>query len=279
MDTSSRSDFVTVNSVRLHYLDWGGSGEVLLLLTGFGDDALIFDGFAQEFTDRFHVIGLTRRGFGQSDKPPTGYDTATRVEDLHHFLDAMKLKRANIVGHSLAGDELTLFASKYPERVKKLVYLDAAYYRKQVAELTLGDPTTPAFLRRLFLELQDASDAAQIMVTDMPPPEDWERYKAIMKALITFEADYSGVKAPALAFYAIPEHHPYVPPETADEDRKKMDDWWTKNAIPYIKASIEQFRRETQHGQVVELKDARHYLFLGPTQAVVVEQMREFLSK
>jgi len=108
-----KSGFVTANGIKLHYLDWGGSGDALLLLTGFGNDAHIFDSFAPKFTDRFHVIGLTRRGFGESDKPKTGYDTASRVEDIRLFLDAMKIEKASIVGHSMAGDELTLFASLY----------------------------------------------------------------------------------------------------------------------------------------------------------------------
>jgi non-heme chloroperoxidase len=117
--------FITVNGVRLHYLDWGGSGGTLLFLTGMGNTAHIYDALAPKFTDRFRVLGLTRRGFGESEKPETGYDTATLVEDILQFLDGMKIQRVSFVGHSLAGDELTMFATKYPQRVEKLVYLDA----------------------------------------------------------------------------------------------------------------------------------------------------------
>ena len=63
MDRSPHeSGFVTVaGGIRLHYLDWGGSGPVLLFLTAIGCNAHIFDGFAPRFTDRFHVLALTRR--------------------------------------------------------------------------------------------------------------------------------------------------------------------------------------------------------------------------
>jgi len=55
--------FVTVApGVKLEVLDWGGSGEVMLLLTGLGDNAHVFDYFAFQFTGHFHVIGITRRG-------------------------------------------------------------------------------------------------------------------------------------------------------------------------------------------------------------------------
>ncbi len=272
-----KSEFVTANGIKMHYLDWGGTGDVLLLLTGFRDNAHVFDDFAPKFTDRFRVIALTRRGFGESDKPQTGYDTATRVEDIRQFLDRMKIKKANIVGHSMAGDEMTLFASLYPKRVKKLVYLDAAYDRRRNAELVLTDPSTPPIFNRLVLEVQDSPDAAQIIVSDMPPPNVWEQYKAIIKAMSTFHPDYTKVKAPALAFYATPEHHLYLSPQIDDEARKKADDWWIKNAVPYTRANIEQFRRDALRGQIFEMKDANHYLFLGKTQDEVIRRTRKFL--
>jgi pimeloyl-ACP methyl ester carboxylesterase len=274
--TSSKSDFVNIDGVRLHYLDWGGTGEVLLMISGFGDDASIFEGFAEKFTDHFHVIGLTRRGFGESDKPPTGYDNDTRVEDIRRFLDTIKIEKVTIIGHSMAGDEMTHFAALYPARINKLVYLDAAQDRRRTADITLSDPACPPFLRRLLLEVIGSPDAAKITLSDMPPLDEWKRYKAIMKAMITFPTDYSPIKASALAFYAMPEHHPYIAPRAAEEIQESMNEWPVKNGIPYIQACIEKFLRETQHSQVVVMKDADHYLFLGDTQDVV-SRIREFL--
>src|SRR5439155_9643719 len=122
-----KSAFVTANSIKMNYLDWGGTGDVIILLAGLGNDAHVFDEIAPPLTDKFHVIGLTRRGFGETERPAAGYDTATRVEDIRAFMDAQKITRAHLVGHSLAGDEMTLFAATYPQRVIKMVYLDAAY--------------------------------------------------------------------------------------------------------------------------------------------------------
>jgi hypothetical protein len=109
-----KSGFVTVNGVKLHYLDWGGKGETLLFLHGLGDSAHIFDDIAPKFTDHFRVLALTRRGHGLSDKPQTGYETSTLVEDIRQFLDALKIKRVSLVGHSMADKEMTLFAGLYP---------------------------------------------------------------------------------------------------------------------------------------------------------------------
>ena len=117
------SQFTTVNGVRLHYLDWGGKGETLLFLTSLGGTAGDFQPLAVSFTDHFHVLGLTRRGQGQSAKPDTGYDTSQLVEDIKTFLDQRKIRRATLVGYSMAGNELTEFAALYPRRVVRLVYL------------------------------------------------------------------------------------------------------------------------------------------------------------
>jgi len=61
-----KSAFLTVNNVKLHYLDWGGAGETLLFLHGMGDTAHIYDDLAPKFTNQFRVLALTRRGYGQS---------------------------------------------------------------------------------------------------------------------------------------------------------------------------------------------------------------------
>ena len=118
---------MVTNGVRLHYVDWGGNGEPVLLLPGLFGTAEIYSDFAPRLTDRFRVLALTLRGHGQSDEPKTGYEPDSLVEDIRAFLDSMRIGRAHLVGHSLSGAELTAFAGRYPERVLKLVYLDAAY--------------------------------------------------------------------------------------------------------------------------------------------------------
>ncbi len=92
-----------------------------------GCSAYIFKSFAPRFTDNFHVIALDRRGHGDSDHPETGYDTDTLTEDLRQFLDTLKIDQVILAGHSMARIELSRFAALYPERVLKLVFLDAAY--------------------------------------------------------------------------------------------------------------------------------------------------------
>jgi non-heme chloroperoxidase len=69
----------------------------MLFLTGMGVTPHTFDNLAPQFTPRFRVLGFTRRGLGKSDKPATGYDTATLTDDVRGFLDALPLERVTLV--------------------------------------------------------------------------------------------------------------------------------------------------------------------------------------
>ena len=123
-----KAGFVTVQrGVRLHYLDFGGSGPPLLLLPGIGNTAHAYDDFAPGLTDRYHVYAMTRRGFGESSHPARGYDMERLVLDIRAVMDSLKLTRVDLVGHSFAGQEMTKFVRAYPGRVRRMVYLDGAF--------------------------------------------------------------------------------------------------------------------------------------------------------
>lgn len=120
--------FVTVDGgVRLEVLDWGGSGRPLLLLAGLGNSAHVFDALAVKLNKSFHVYGLTRRGFGASGKPTSGYSADRLADDVLEVVDSLKLNKPLLAGHSIAGEELSSIGSRHADRVSGLVYLDAAY--------------------------------------------------------------------------------------------------------------------------------------------------------
>lgn len=128
-DPSSHTvQFVAVDqNVKLEVLDWGGSGRPLVLLAGEGGSAHVFDEFAPKLTTDYHVYGITRRGYGASSAPASGYTADQLGDDVLKVIDALKLVRPVLVGHSIAGEELSSVGSRYPERVSGLIYLDAAY--------------------------------------------------------------------------------------------------------------------------------------------------------
>lgn len=132
VDTTPHKEIlVTVASgVQLQVLNWFGADKsrTMLLITGLGDNAHVYDQFAFQFTDYFHVIGITRRGFLPSIQPapgPTpgaGYDFDTRAHDDIAVLDFLGISKAVFVGPSVGGSDLSTIALKYGGRVEKLVY-------------------------------------------------------------------------------------------------------------------------------------------------------------
>jgi non-heme chloroperoxidase len=119
---------VTVDKkVKLEVLDWGGSGRPLVLLAGLGDTAHVFDDFAPKLTSEYHVYGITRRGFGASSIPASGYSADRLGDDVLAVLDTLKIDRPVLVGHSIAGGELSSVGTRYPGRIAGLIYLEAAY--------------------------------------------------------------------------------------------------------------------------------------------------------
>jgi pimeloyl-ACP methyl ester carboxylesterase len=130
LDESNHSvQFITVDkNVKLEVLDWGGSGRALILLAGLSDDAHTFDKFAPKLVAAgYHVYGISRRGSGESSIPLSGYSADRLGDDVLAVIKALKLKRPVLVGHSIAGEEMSSIGSRYPKKVAGLVYLDAAY--------------------------------------------------------------------------------------------------------------------------------------------------------
>ncbi len=128
------------DGVLVEYRDWGGDGPAIVLLTGLGNTAAVFDDLAPRIVAGGHrVIGLTRRGFPPSTVTDDGYDVATRVADDVAAMAALGIDRAVLVGHSIAGDELTGIARARPDVVAGLVYLDAALDRSDPNTLALDE--------------------------------------------------------------------------------------------------------------------------------------------
>ena len=292
------SGFVTLDGMKLHYLDWGGPGPALLLLHGLGDTAHIFDDLAPAFSDRFRVVALTRRGHGRSDKPDAGYDTGTLVEDVRKLLDAVKVDKVILVGHSIAGDELTAFAVKYPRRVCKLVYLDAACKRSAVRDAltnvprslqpTAADVASYGAFRAWLTKRSFWSDAwdanlREMMVLDerggivrQAMPEAVGRL--MMQGTMQFDPEYEKVAAPALNFAAIgwsPAAERFVrslPPA----ERRQAEEFRDGIFVPSQRAEIDRFRKGMASGRVIELPDTDHHCFIQRKDRVVRE-MRAFL--
>lgn len=306
-DTSAHTvQFVTVApDVKLEVLDWGGAGRPLILLAGLGFDAHVYDAFAPKLVSAgYHVYGITRRGFGASSKPKPdceNYSADRLGDDVLAVMDALKIEHPVLVGHSIAGEELSSIGTRHPERVAGLIYLDAGYpYAYYDAKSVQGDPivdtaalkkelnglavpATPvqyraqvahlleATLPRMEHDLQEFQKQLQAMPDNAPaPPMDAQRQ--IGTAIQMSVNIYGGVKCPVLAIFADPHNMPDDGKDPAAHAKRVADDKVRTSA------QADAFQAGNPQARVVRLANADHFVFRS-NEAEVLEEMHTFIAQ
>jgi pimeloyl-ACP methyl ester carboxylesterase len=294
--------FVAVDKdVRLEVLDWGGSGRPLVFLAGGGNTAHVFDEFAPRLTTNNHVYGITRRGFGAS-----GFSSSEKVvdrlrDDVLAVIDQLKLDKPVLVGHSIAGVELSSVATSYPDRVAGLVYLEAGYpyafdngkgpRMKEFQDLRGPQfPSPPYSDLASFRALQKWD--AQLYGFQIPEAEIRQIWDSApddrpMKArvfpgsqmfmtILMGNNVYSDIRVPSLVIFAIP----HVPESWISKSR---DPKVREEARIYFKAvdvladkQAKAFEAGVSTARVIRLRGA-HYIFLSDKPRVQSE-MRAFLG-
>ncbi len=304
-----REGFVDSGGIKLHYIDWGGSGRPLVLLAGLGGTAHLFRSLAPKLADRFRVVGLTRRGHGRSDRPDGGYDLETLVVDIQRFLDACEIERAILVGHSFAGLEMPLFAIRHPERVEAIVYLDGLNVNLQPAPDPAEDPvwtileTTPSDADLVSLEAYlayrkrsrpdlasiwcEAIEADQLedMTIDGAHDPAAARARSLKIGPKLYDGlgqhrdpDYGAVSAPMMAIVLAGKSHPLMPPDASDELRRAANAYWVDKFFPWIQRRTKMFRDAVPGATLIDLDTSNHTIFIAK-EAETVQAIFEFLER
>ena len=304
-DTAPHSTrFVDVEpNVRLETLDWGGTGRPVVLLAGAGNSAHIFDAFAPKLTADYHVYGITRRGFGNSTMTTSGFLSDSLADDVLAVIDSLGIRRPVLIGHSIAGQELSSIGSRHPEKVAGLVYLDAgapfAFYDS--AETHIGLTTRDAARKLTLLAdpgvamtvVQRAAVIDELLESSLPLLErDLRVYHQALTAVPNQSAvlpapqrdpvrrvlamgtqKYTTINGPVLAIFA---HPPETPPAMAIDSasRARADSLAQANLAPHI----DNFERGIPQARVVRIPHANHYVFRSH-EAEVLRQIRAFIAR
>jgi pimeloyl-ACP methyl ester carboxylesterase len=285
------------NNVQLEVLDWGGSGRPVVLLAGLGATAHSFDNFAPKLAANYHVYAITRRGFGRSSTPATGYDADRLGDDVLAVIDSLRLRRPVLAGHSIAGEELSSIGSRHPEKVSGLVYLDAGYdyafydpengnvtiavneiirqldklragsgaspAERRMAMVTLADTSLPAYVRWLHAVLKEAAPPPP-----GPPPLPMAR---VPYAIISGERKYTVIHGPVLAICATTRP---LPPG-AEKDTVMMA--MVADADAGAARQVNAFARGVPQARVVRIPRADHFIWRSH-EADVLREMRAFID-
>ena len=277
-----RDGFCDVHGLRLHYVDWGGSGPALILLTGLGDSARIFDDFAPLLTRNHHVIAITRRGYGASAAPPDGnYTNAALVRDILGLMDALSIPRASLVGHSIAGGELAALGADHADRIERLIYIDAAYDRSLAPDLMAHLPPLPPPGKAVQRDLDSLTrwreaelevhlsavrdNLAQIMVsgTDGLVPRTAQTVNlAVLAGDIASKPRWDAVAAPSLAFFTSKDVPDQVPLDASAAQRAAFVNYSVKALRPWMLRAEADFIEHSRCGVALEVPHSTHYLFL-----------------
>ena len=292
--SAHRVQFMTVDQgVQLEVLDWGGSGRPLIFLAGAGDTAHRFDGFAPQFTAQHHVYGITRRGFGASSKPAPAngnYSADHLGDDVLAVMKTLRIDRPVLIGHSIAGEELSSVGSRFPEKVSGLIYLDAAtdfaFYdpahpivevemndiRRRIDEIEAGGVDE----KKKLLELETAIAKFEIVlhqnnlgVANMPPLPP----RSPINAAMNFGMQkYRNIPVPALAIYACPHNWDHLPDDGSGrkaaliaDDKVRCTEW------------ADNFKHGVPGARIVMIPNADHYVYLTD-EAQVVTEINAFLA-
>ncbi len=286
--------FVTVeDGVQLEVLDWGGLGRPLIFLAGAGDTAHAFDTFAPKFTDQNHVYGITRKGFGASSKPvpANGNYSADRLgNDVLAVMQALRIERPVLVGHSIAGEELSSIGSRFPKKVSGLIYLDAvaswSFYdpahpqveiemsgiKKRIEEIEAGGLDEQKKLRELEIAIagfetvlhQNNEDVKTMPPLPPRPP---------IGAALNFGAEkYTSIPVPILAILACPHDWSHFFPNDPERRAARL-----AADTAACSERADAFARGVPTAHVVRIPNADHYVHRS-NEAQVIDEMKKFLG-
>jgi pimeloyl-ACP methyl ester carboxylesterase len=103
----------------------GGSGPAVVLIHGFGDTGDMWGPLAERLAKTHTVIAPDLRGMGRSSRAASGYAKKAQAQDIRAVLTAFKVDRADVVGHDIGTMVAYAYAASYPDKVNKLVVMDA----------------------------------------------------------------------------------------------------------------------------------------------------------
>lgn len=126
-----------LSDIKIYY-EQHGSGDDLILIGGLSADHQVWKSTLREFSKKFRVLTFDMRGAGQSDTPDYPYTTEMMANDVLQLMDALNMKRAHILGHSMGGCVAQQIALLGAKKVNKLVLVSSRAKPTAVTNMILS---------------------------------------------------------------------------------------------------------------------------------------------
>jgi len=271
-------------------------------LSGLGGTAHAFDDFAPRLSSSYHVYGITRRGFGASSVPASGYDADRLGDDVLAGITALKLATPVLVGLSFGGEELSSIGSRHPDRVAGLIYLDAAYpYAFDNDKgMTMADlfevlqvapiPPLPSaadlasitayrdWLRQTAGALYPEAEIRQLW--DLTPGGSVGNPRTsptVPPAILNGVKKFSDLRVPVLAIYADPPELPNWLKTSEDAGVRSAAQVFSEREASLVERQAKAFENGIVGAHVVRLANANHWIFQS-NEADVLREIHAFVA-
>ncbi len=120
--------YLNANGIRLHYYRTGGAKPPLVLAHGFTDNALCWTPVIRVLEADYDVVMYDARGHGLSDGPEHGYSEDHHADDLAGLVQALKLDKPSVLGHSMGARTAALTAARYPGLLRAVLLEDPPFF-------------------------------------------------------------------------------------------------------------------------------------------------------
>ncbi len=281
-----RDDFIKAGDLTFHYVKWGEQGQQIVGVHGLTANAFCFQALADDLARDHQLYAYDLRGRGDSDKPEHGYSVPLHAEDLAKIIDALGLERPMLIGHSLGALTSLYFAAHYPDKLSKLVLVDAgaplpwetpeeqpAWLTASISRLGTSVPSFEEYTQRLkqapflgpywnpYFELYFEHDVRHN--SDGSVASKCYREGVLEEGLRFREArseeQWAHVQAPTLLLRAGKGMF-------ADNDQLLPEE------------SAEMARREIKNCRFVNFPNLNHYTIMFGTESGPVEAIRDFVD-
>jgi haloacetate dehalogenase len=144
------------NGIRQHYLE-AGEGPPVVLLHGFPETSFAWRHQIPILAERYRVIAPDLRGYGETEKPSTGYDKRTMALDIVELLKSLGASKIALIGHDRGARVATRLVKDHPGFVDRLVVMDNVPTR--VVSQSMDAKTARAYWFFLFHLVPDLPEA------------------------------------------------------------------------------------------------------------------------
>lgn len=237
----------TIYGLKIHYVE-AGSGEAVILLHGLGGNATNWAFNIPALAQKYRVIVPDQIGFGRSDKPFINYRIATYVDFLDALYKELKIERATLVGNSMGGWIAAAYTLAHPEKVEKIVLVDAAGFAPpadfDAKTLSFLNPSTREGMKQLATlvfsnkQLFTTDAAIDLMLTQRMTAGDGYTIQSMIESIARREDmldnRLGGIKKPTLLI------------------------WGRDDGLVPLADSGERFKREIAGAQLLVIDGAGH---------------------